>query len=520
MSLPALVDVLWGDGGPARPNDQVAVLVSRLRRVLGSDRIVRSEAGFALVGAWLDLDELQALVAEAAAALEDGRVASARAAADAALSLVRGPVLPDDDGSWVEADRAKAGAVATRARGLAAAAALRAGDPVGAELAAEAVLADDPYDEDALRILMQAQVVAGRPASALASYARVRERLAEDLGASPSPATEELHAAVLGGAGGPPERPSSLDRLVGREPELVDPRRPPRAGARRSGAGRRRGRRGRDRQDAPGAALRRAGARRRPACRRGPGRRARPRPAAAADRRRARRGGERGRPARRGRLRRGDHRPGHGGWPAAAVLGRCWTRSPRPVPWCWCSTTCTAQTRRRWSGSPGSATATCRCSWSPRTPGRGGARRPRARARPALRRGDRRAGRRRRSGAAAIPARAQWGQPPVRARPGRRGRRRRAAGVGAGRRGQHLVAPRRAGGRGGPGGCRAGDGARRRPPRRCPAVAGHRGHRAARAGRGHRPARRRRRRLRVPPRPGAGGDRGRGGLGQIVVLAP
>ena len=220
VSLPSLVEVLWGDAGPARPNDQVAVLVSRLRRVLGTERIVRSEVGLALTDVWLDVDELPALVAEAAAALDAGRVASARAAADAALALVRGPVLPDDDGAWVEADRARAAAVATRARGLAASAALRSGDLVGAELAAESALADDPYDEEALRILMQAQVAAGRPASALASYARVRERLAEDLGASPSPETEALHSAVLVGAGRPPERASSPDRLVGREREI------------------------------------------------------------------------------------------------------------------------------------------------------------------------------------------------------------------------------------------------------------------------------------------------------------
>ncbi len=35
----ALEDALWGDAPPAKPDDQLAVLVSRLRSVLGRDRI-------------------------------------------------------------------------------------------------------------------------------------------------------------------------------------------------------------------------------------------------------------------------------------------------------------------------------------------------------------------------------------------------------------------------------------------------------------------------------------------------
>lgn len=221
VPIATIVDVLWPDGGPARPADQVAVLASRLRRVLGADRLVRSEAGLALVGATLDVDELHALVGEAAAALDEGRVGAARAAAGAALALARGPVLPDDDGAWVEVDRASASAATSRARGLAALAALRAGDVVGAELAAEAALAGDPYDEVSLRVLMQSQVAAGRPASALASYARTRERLAEDLGASPTAETEALHLAVLVGDGPSPVPAEAAVPLVGRERELA-----------------------------------------------------------------------------------------------------------------------------------------------------------------------------------------------------------------------------------------------------------------------------------------------------------
>ena len=57
-------------------------------------------------------------------------------------------------------------------------------------------LRSDPYDEAALRTLMRAHVAAGRPASALAEFARVRELLAEELGVDPPPETRALHEAA------------------------------------------------------------------------------------------------------------------------------------------------------------------------------------------------------------------------------------------------------------------------------------------------------------------------------------
>ena len=115
VSVSMLADVLWPDGSPGRPGDQISVLVSRLRKVLGADRLVRSEGGFALRVDWLDVDELGALVGEAADALGGGRYAAARAAAGAALTLARGAVLPEDEGPWLEVDRASAAATVIRA---------------------------------------------------------------------------------------------------------------------------------------------------------------------------------------------------------------------------------------------------------------------------------------------------------------------------------------------------------------------------------------------------------------------
>jgi tetratricopeptide (TPR) repeat protein len=132
-------------------------------------------------------------------------------------------VLPNEEGDWVETERAVIDRLIAQAHLLGAEAALAAGDPMTAAAGAARALDVDPYDEAALRVLMRAHVAAGRPASALGAYARVRERLVEELGASPDPATEELHTAIVRGeaVGGvtPRERPRAP--VVGRERELA-----------------------------------------------------------------------------------------------------------------------------------------------------------------------------------------------------------------------------------------------------------------------------------------------------------
>lgn len=202
VSVDRIADVLWGDDQPARPAEQVGVLVSRLRGVLGTERITRSDAGYALLADWVDVSELRSLAAVAARALADGRVGAARAAADAALGLARGELLADEDGEWILPHRAAVSATVTQVQRLAVDAAVAAGDHGSAAAVAEQALARDPYDEVLLRTLMAAHLAAGRPASALAAYGRVRARLAEDLGVPPTAETEAMYGRALAAADG------------------------------------------------------------------------------------------------------------------------------------------------------------------------------------------------------------------------------------------------------------------------------------------------------------------------------
>ena len=219
-----LADALWADAPPARPEDQLAVLMSRLRGVLGKDRISRRSGGYVLHADWQDDTELTQLVAETERRRAAGNLVGAAAAARVALSLLRGSGPAQLPGEWAQLHRAALDRLIGRARLTAATALLEAGDWVAAAEPAAAALAQDPYEEAALRTLMRAYVAGGQAATALALYAKARERLAEDLGADPSPETAQLHAAILAGdlaATAPAAAAAPADGLFGRAAELA-----------------------------------------------------------------------------------------------------------------------------------------------------------------------------------------------------------------------------------------------------------------------------------------------------------
>ena len=217
-----LIDALWDTAPPARPEDQLAVLVSRLRSVLGRDRIEHRDQGYLLHCDWLDATELTMLTREVETRREAGHVMGAVAAARVALSLIRGDGPQPLAGEWAQLRQAELERLIGRARLVAATALLEAGDWMAAADAASAAAERDPYDEAALRVLLRAYVMGGRVAGALAAYAGTRARLADELGTDPSPETTALYTAILRGeltvpARAAPARPGP----VGRDDELA-----------------------------------------------------------------------------------------------------------------------------------------------------------------------------------------------------------------------------------------------------------------------------------------------------------
>ena len=195
-----LTECLWGDAAPARASEQLSVLVSRLRALVGSERIERTDAGYKLTLDWLDLDALGDYAGEAERALAQDALVAARTAAAAGVALARGRLLADEpDPWWAAPESAVAEQWLRRLRHALLAASTRSGDLMETEHQARALLGPDPFDEVAVRSLMTALARSGRAASALSAYAQFRRLLAEELGVSPEEETEELHGAILRG---------------------------------------------------------------------------------------------------------------------------------------------------------------------------------------------------------------------------------------------------------------------------------------------------------------------------------
>jgi len=200
VTVDRITGVLWPDGSPAAPEQNVATLVSRLRAALGADLIQGGRSGYRLAGEAItvDLDTAARFCNQA-----EGRVASAAAVALAAAEranalLSSGTAISDEPyATWADPARDELRLLLQRLRLVAAEAALATGDPRLAAGYAAAAMTADPLDEAAHRWYMSASAAAGEQAKALAAYASLRQRLSDELGADPAPSTRELHLAIL-----------------------------------------------------------------------------------------------------------------------------------------------------------------------------------------------------------------------------------------------------------------------------------------------------------------------------------
>ena len=132
VSVDRIGEVLWAGYPPAALAENVATLVSRLRRVLGPDAIQGGRQGYQLgePGVVVDLDEAGRLTSRAERELEPAP-ALARAAAERAVGLLSaGTALAEEPyAGWAEPARDELRELLRRARHAFAAALLVTGDP-------------------------------------------------------------------------------------------------------------------------------------------------------------------------------------------------------------------------------------------------------------------------------------------------------------------------------------------------------------------------------------------------------
>ncbi|PRY19795.1 ATP-binding protein [Pseudosporangium ferrugineum] len=222
LTVDRIVAALWPGDPPARPAENVATLVSRIRAGSGPGVVLGGRAGYRLGDeVSTDLHEAALLLGQAESRLGSSPAAARVAAGQALELLLAGPLLAGEpEAGWVVAARAEQAETVRRARRVLAGAALATGAPAVARDVAADALAADPYDEEACRALMRAYDSLGEPVRALAAYESLRAVLAGDLGVDPAAATRALHVAILRGtpAVAAPPPPAGL---AGRDRELT-----------------------------------------------------------------------------------------------------------------------------------------------------------------------------------------------------------------------------------------------------------------------------------------------------------
>ncbi|MEV8515833.1 BTAD domain-containing putative transcriptional regulator [Dactylosporangium sp. NPDC051484] len=220
VPLDQLVDALWPDGtpgggsgarggqAPADPANAVQSLVSRLRKTLGAGNpaLESGPGGYRLNIAPGDVDAccFERLAAEGRAALRADEPSSATRLLREALDLWRGPALADSGG--------ERGAVVARweelrlaaTEDLIEASGLAAETRAGAIAELQELIVANPLRERLVALLIRALHADGRQAEALAAFEECRLRLADRLGADPSPELRGAHTAVLRAGARPP----------------------------------------------------------------------------------------------------------------------------------------------------------------------------------------------------------------------------------------------------------------------------------------------------------------------------
>jgi ABC-type transport system substrate-binding protein/DNA-binding SARP family transcriptional activator len=217
VSRDLLIEALWGERPPPSVQQSLDTYVSRLRRTLGAERLVRRAPGYLVVvePGELDLDRFEELVQRAR---HTERAASASECLRTALALWRGPALADvlyEPFAAIESTRLEERRLAALEDRVDAD--LAAGG--GAELVPElqALVREHPLRERLVGQLMLALYRAGRQAEALATLQEARHRLVGELGLEPGPQLRALELQIL----------QQDPELHPRRPRLL--RKPPRA---------------------------------------------------------------------------------------------------------------------------------------------------------------------------------------------------------------------------------------------------------------------------------------------------
>ena len=197
-----LIDAVWPDEPPAAVESALSALVSKLRKAVGGERIEgRSDLRLVLPDdAWVDVEAAAGALHRAESAVARNDWTDAWVAARIAQHIAVRPFVAVDSTPWIEERRRELEGTHLRSLELAAQASLGigGGELDTAERTARSLVRHAPFRESGYRYLMQVLELRENRAEALQVYEELRQLLRNELGISPSPATQSLHRRLLG----------------------------------------------------------------------------------------------------------------------------------------------------------------------------------------------------------------------------------------------------------------------------------------------------------------------------------
>ena len=202
VSKSRLADLLWTGELPRNYLATLESYISVMRQTIepgvrARDSVVMTErGGYRLDDAQttLDIEEFDQLVGVAAGL----QPVAALETLNAALTLVRGPVLEDEPFSdWAEQLRFTYGQKHVQVLIDAGRLSLMSGEASAALVLAEQAVSLDPLAEAAYQVQMTASYALWRQEDALRAFDRCRTLLADELGVDPMDETVALHLAIL-----------------------------------------------------------------------------------------------------------------------------------------------------------------------------------------------------------------------------------------------------------------------------------------------------------------------------------
>ncbi len=215
VTIATIADAVWNESVPDQHQKTLHSKVSRLRSLVGAERLEHVPAGYRLRvdDGECDADDFETIarrVVASATVDPEQRVEFA----DAAMRLWGGPLFGDltydafVGGEAVRLEQLRCGVAEARASALVD---LARYEEALADL--ETLMREQPYHDRLCELRMTALARLGRIVEALRCYTDYRARLIDDVGVSPSSPLVELEQRVLEGSLAPPARPEPSMRM-------------------------------------------------------------------------------------------------------------------------------------------------------------------------------------------------------------------------------------------------------------------------------------------------------------------